>query len=65
MKKTFEENYRKLELLSQELQENKLSIDELVPRMKGALEAIKACKQVLGETKVQLQQVSEEFEKVE
>jgi exonuclease VII small subunit len=63
--KIFEENFKKLETLSLELQENKLSIDELVPRMKDALDAIKACKKVLGETKIQLEQVSEEFSKVE
>jgi exodeoxyribonuclease VII small subunit len=59
--KIFEENYKRLELLSQQLQENRLSVDELVPRMKEALLAIKACKEVLKETKLQLEQISEEF----
>lgn len=59
--KVFEENYQKLEVLSRELQENRLSIDELVPRMREALQAIQACKEVLKETKIQLQQISEEF----
>jgi len=58
----FEENYKQLEKLSSELQENKLSIDELVPRMKQAVVAIKACKEVLKDTKLQLKQISEEFE---
>jgi len=61
----FQDNFAKLEKLSQELQENKLSIDELVPKMKEALEAIKACKKVLSETKIQLVEVSQEFEKIE
>ena len=58
----FEDNFRKLELLSQELQENKVSIDQLVPRMKEALQSIKVCKEVLKETKSQLTQINAEFE---
>jgi exodeoxyribonuclease VII small subunit len=61
----FEKNFKKLELLSQELQENKVSIDELVPRMKEALTAIKVCKDVLKETKSQLKQINQEFAGVE
>lgn len=60
----FEENFKKLELLSNELQQNKISIDELIPRMKEALSAIKVCKQVLKETKSQLTQMSAEFVEV-
>ena len=60
-KSRFEENFRKLELLSQELQENKVSIDQLVPRMKEALSAIKVCKDVLKETKLQLKEINQEF----
>ena len=60
-KKPFEENFKKLETLSQELQENKVSIDELVPRMKDALGAIKVCKDVLKETKSQLTEINKEF----
>lgn len=60
----FEQNFRKLEELSQELQENKVSIDQLVPRMKEALESIKVCKSVLKETKSQLSQVNAEFEEL-
>jgi exodeoxyribonuclease VII small subunit len=62
---TFEENFRQLELLSQELQENKVSIDQLVPRMKDALESIKLCKEVLKETKSQLTQINSEFEELQ
>jgi len=61
-KNTFEDNYKRLEKLSAELQENKLSIDELVPRMKEAVGAIKACKEVLSDTKLQLQEISKEFD---
>ncbi len=57
----FEENFKKLEQLSQELQENKVSIDELVPKMKAAVSAIKICKEVLRETKSQLKEISAEF----
>jgi exodeoxyribonuclease VII small subunit len=59
----FEENYKQLEKLSLELQENKLSIDELVPRMKQAVGAIKACKEVLKDTKLQLQEIAQEFDR--
>jgi exodeoxyribonuclease VII small subunit len=57
----FEENFKKLEKLSQELQENRISIDELVPKMKEAVAAIKVCKEVLRETKAQLKEISAEF----
>ena len=58
---SFEENFKKLSLLSEELQQNKVSIDQLVPRIKEALTALRACKEVLKETKLQLNQVSSEF----
>ncbi len=60
-KEGFEDNFKKLEKLSQELQDNKVSIDELVPKMKDALGAIKICKEVLQETKSQLKEISAEF----
>ena len=60
--KNFEENFQKLEDLSKELQEDNISIDELIPRMKEALESIKICKEVLKDTKIQLTKISEEFE---
>jgi exodeoxyribonuclease VII small subunit len=59
--KGFEDNFRKLEQLSVELQENRISIDALVPRMKEALEAIKVCKNVLKETRAQLKEINNEF----
>jgi exodeoxyribonuclease VII small subunit len=61
----FEENYKLLEELSQELQENKVGVDQLVPRMKEALEAIKVCKSVLKETSSQLVEINKEFEDLE
>jgi exodeoxyribonuclease VII small subunit len=61
----FEENYKLLEELSQELQENKVGVDQLVPRMKEALEAIKVCKSVLKETSAQLIEINKEFEELE
>lgn len=62
---TFEANFKKLELLSQQLQENKISIDELVPRMKEALSSIKVCKGILKETKSQLKEIHQEFSELE
>lgn len=62
--KSFEKNFRKLEKLSQELQENKVTIDELIPRMKEALQAIKVCKDVLKETKLQLAEMGKEFQEL-
>lgn len=64
-KRAFEENFGKLEQLAQELQENKISIDDLVPRMKEALGAIKVCKEVLRETESQLSEISAEFGQLE
>lgn len=60
----FEENFKKLELFAQELQDNKVSLDELIPRMKQALSAIKICKEVLKETKSQLTEINAEFVEV-
>ena len=59
--KSFEENYKRLESIAQELQENRISIDQLVPKTKEALAAIKACKEVLKETKSQLKEIQQEF----
>ena len=61
----FEENFNKLEKLSRELQENRVSIDELVPRMKEALGSIKVCKDVLKETQSQLHEISKEFKELD
>ena len=57
----FEDNFKKLERLAQELQENKISIDELIPRMKDAVSALKVCKTALQETRTQLQEINAEF----
>ena len=57
----FENNFRKLEQLAKELGENSVSVDKLVPRMKEAVSAIKACKSVLAETTSQLEEISAEF----
>lgn len=63
--KSFEANFKKLELLSQQLQENKITIDELVPRMKEALSSIQICKEILKETKIQLKEINKEFAEIE
>ncbi len=65
MSKKFQTNFDKLEKLSSELQENKVSVDELVPRMKDALEAIQVCKEVLKNTKAKLSEINKEFEELE
>jgi len=64
-KSSFEENFKKLERLSEELQNDKVSIDELVPRIREALTAIKVCKKVLQDTKVQLTEIDAEFKELE
>ena len=58
----FQENFEKLERLSEELRGNEVTIDELVPRMKEALSSIRVCKEVLQKTESQLQEISSEFE---
>ncbi len=63
--KSFEENYKRLESIAQELQENRISIDQLVPKTKEALGAIKICKEVLRETKSQLKEIQQEFLELE
>ena len=64
-KLSFEENFKKLERLSEELQSDKVSIDELVPRIREALSAIKICKKVLQDTKTQLTEIDAEFKELE
>lgn len=59
---SFEENFKILESLAVALQDNKISIDELIPRMKQALDAVKVCKDVLKETKHHLKEISKELE---
>lgn len=61
----FEANFKKLEGLARELQDNKVTIDELVPKMKEALSSFKVCKEVLKETRSQLTQLSSEFLELE
>jgi exodeoxyribonuclease VII small subunit len=61
---SFEENYRTLETFSQDLQQDKVSVDQLVPRMKEALGAVKVCKNVLKETQSQLEKISNEFSEI-
>ena len=63
--KRFEEHFKNLEQLSAELNDNKVSIDELVPRMKKAVASIRVCKDILKETKLQLKEISEEFKELE
>jgi exodeoxyribonuclease VII small subunit len=63
--KKFEENFKKLETLSEQLRSNEVTIDELVPRMKEALASIKVCKEVLSKTESQLEEISAEFEEIE
>lgn len=59
--KTFEENYKTLERLAEELQENQISVDELVPRVQTALAAFKVCRGVLKETESKLSEITAEF----
>lgn len=61
----FEQNFKKLETLARELQDNKVTIDELVPKMKEALSSFKICKDVLKATRSQLTQLSAEFVELE
>jgi exodeoxyribonuclease VII small subunit len=62
--KQFEEKFKFLEELTKELGEGSISVDQLVPKMKQATEAIKICKTVLKETKIELLQVEKEFEEL-
>lgn len=60
--KGFEDNFKILETLSKELQDGKVSVDELVPKMKQASEAVKVCKEILKVTKIQLKEIEGEFQ---
>ena len=62
---SFEKSFETLEKLSGELQSNQISVDELVPRMKEAAEAISVCKDVLKETDSQLKKISTQFSQKE
>ena len=62
--KSFQSNFEKLEKLSDRLKDNQISIDELVPQMKEALQSIKVCKEVLKKTELQLEEINSEFEEI-
>lgn len=61
---TFEEKFKFLENLSKELGDGSISVDQLVPKMKEASAAIKTCKEVLKNTKLELVEVEKEFEEL-
>ncbi len=61
---TFEQRFKFLEELSKELNDGAVSVDQLVPKMKQASEAIRICKDVLKNTKVELIEVEKEFEEL-
>ena len=58
---SFEENFKKIEGLAQELEDNKIGIDQLVPRLQDAFGALKVCKQVLSDTELKLEEIETEF----
>lgn len=61
-KKVFEENFNLLEVLARDLQNGKISVDELVPKMKEATQAMKICKDVLKKTRIQLNEIESELQ---
>lgn len=60
-KQTFEDNFKLLEILAKDLQNGQISVDDLVPKMKEAAHAMKICKDVLKETKLQIQEIEKEI----
>ena len=61
---TFEQRFKFLEELSKELNDGLVSVDQLVPKMKQASDAIRVCKEVLKNTKLELVEVEREFEEL-
>jgi exodeoxyribonuclease VII small subunit len=59
--KRFEENFFLLETLAKELQSGQVSVDELVPKMRDATKAMKVCKEVLKDTRIQLSEIETEI----
>lgn len=57
----FEKNFTTLEKLAEELQDNQISVDELVPRVQSALAAFKICRGILKETESKLTEITAEF----
>lgn len=62
--KKFEENFLFLESMAKELQEGIVSVDDLVPKMKQASQAMKVCKDVLKATRSQLVEIEKDFEDI-
>ncbi len=58
----FEQKFKFLEDLARNLQDGNVSVDQLVPKMKEASEAIKVCKAVLKDTKSELIEIEKEFD---
>lgn len=59
--KRFEENFFLLETLAKDLQNGQVSVDELVPKMRDATKAMKVCKEVLKNTRIQLSEIETEI----
>ena len=59
--KTYEENFAVLERITESLNKDEIAIDDLVARTKEALEAARACMDILKKQKGEFQKLEKEF----
>lgn len=60
-KKPYEENYQKLEAITESLNREEIGIDDLVEKTKEALEAARICMDILSQQKGEFELLEKEF----
>ncbi|MBL7662781.1 exodeoxyribonuclease VII small subunit [bacterium] len=61
---SFTSHYTKIETLVKELETNKISVDELIPRLESALDSLQVCKSMLSKTQLRLSEIKQELEQL-
>jgi exodeoxyribonuclease VII small subunit len=60
-KKPYEENYQKLEQISESLNRDEIGIDDLVEKTREALDAARVCMDILNRQKGEFEVLEKEF----
>ena len=62
---TYEKALTRLQEILEDLQEEKISVDELSKRLKEAYQLISLCHRKIKEVKIEIKKIDKEFEKEE
>ncbi len=63
-KKPYEENYRRLEEITDSLNRDEIGIDDLVEKTKEALQAARVCMDILNRQKGEFEALEKEFDQL-